>query len=63
MEWRVKRIPESAFSPAEVILYLLLYRSCLAAIVENCGRWVDGLLKEKKGKRDGLKLGSRNHRS
>ncbi|PNP51918.1 hypothetical protein FNYG_15871 [Fusarium nygamai] len=57
------KIPESEFSPAEVMSYLLSYRSCPAAAVENCGRWVDGLLKEKQGKRDALKRGSRNHRS
>ncbi|KAF9767934.1 hypothetical protein IL306_014833 [Fusarium sp. DS 682] len=59
----VSKIPESEFSPAEIMSYLLPYRSCPAAAVENCGRWVDGLLKEKKGKRDALKRGSRNHRS
>ncbi|EEU33803.1 uncharacterized protein NECHADRAFT_56027 [Fusarium vanettenii 77-13-4] len=57
------KVPESEFSPAEIISYLLPHRSCPAAAVENCGRWVDDLLKEKQRKRDSLQSGSRNRRS
>ncbi|EXA31371.1 hypothetical protein FOVG_17343 [Fusarium oxysporum f. sp. pisi HDV247] len=47
------KVPESKFSPA----------SCPAAAIENCGQWVDGLLKEKQTKEDALKRGMRNPRS
>jgi chaperone BCS1 len=57
------KIPESEFSPAEIMSYLLPYRSCPAAAIENCGQWVDGLLKEKQAKEDALKSGMRNPRS
>ncbi|RTE68422.1 hypothetical protein BHE90_017199 [Fusarium euwallaceae] len=57
------KVPESEFSPAEIMSYLLPHRSCPAAAVENCGRWVEGLLKEKQGKIDLLKSGSRSHRT
>ncbi|WAO93443.1 Hypothetical protein NCS54_01099100 [Fusarium falciforme] len=57
------KVPESEFSPAEIMSYLLPHRSCPAAAVENCGRWVDGLLKEKQGKRDSLNSSIRNHRT
>ncbi|RSL40394.1 hypothetical protein CEP54_016132 [Fusarium duplospermum] len=55
------KVPESEFSPAEIMSYLLPHRTCPAAAVEGCGRWVESLLKEKQGKRDSLKSGSRNH--
>ncbi|RBA13413.1 mitochondrial chaperone bcs1 [Fusarium proliferatum] len=56
-------IPESKFSPAEIMSYLLPYRSCPVAAIDNCGQWVDGLLKEKQAKKDALKRGMRNPRS
>ncbi|KAI9152387.1 putative mitochondrial chaperone BCS1-B [Paramyrothecium foliicola] len=57
------KVPESEFSPAEIMSYLLPHRSYPAAAVEDCGRWVEGLLKEKQGKRDSLNSSIRNHRT
>ncbi|KAM5354953.1 hypothetical protein ACJ41O_001599 [Fusarium nematophilum] len=49
-------VPESEFSPAEIMSYLLRHRRCPAAAIENCGQWVDNLLQEKKAKaKDGRK--------
>ncbi|KFA80180.1 hypothetical protein S40288_10056 [Stachybotrys chartarum IBT 40288] len=44
------KVPESEFSPAEIMSYLLPHRSCPAAAIEHCDQWVDDLRKEKQGK-------------
>lgn len=57
----VTMIPESEFSPAEIMSYLLQYREFPAAAVENCGQWVQGLLREKKIKKEALKVAIRTN--
>ncbi|KAG6017584.1 hypothetical protein E4U43_000815 [Claviceps pusilla] len=44
-------LPESEFSPAEIISYLLPYRFCPAAAAANCSRWVAELRQEKQRKK------------
>lgn len=44
------KVPESKFSPAEIMSYLLPYRNCAAATIENCEKWANRLLKEKQDK-------------
>ncbi|KND86180.1 putative mitochondrial chaperone BCS1-B [Tolypocladium ophioglossoides CBS 100239] len=41
------KVPESKFSPAEIMSYLLPYRNRAAAIIENCEKWANSLLQEK----------------
>ncbi|KND86935.1 putative mitochondrial chaperone BCS1-B [Tolypocladium ophioglossoides CBS 100239] len=38
------KVPESKFSPAEIMSYLLLYRNRTAATIENCDKWANSLL-------------------
>jgi chaperone BCS1 len=45
------KVPESLFSPAEIMSYLLPHRTCPAAAIEHCDQWVDDLRKEKQGKK------------
>ncbi|CAH0054143.1 unnamed protein product [Clonostachys solani] len=42
------RVPDSKFSPAEIMNYLQRYRKAPAGAVENCGKWVDNLLQERR---------------
>lgn len=56
------KIPDLKFSSAEIIPYLLPYRHCPAAAIENCSQWVDGLLQEKKAKEEAAKNGRNNQR-
>ncbi|KAH7302879.1 P-loop containing nucleoside triphosphate hydrolase protein, partial [Stachybotrys elegans] len=51
------KVPESEFSPAEIMSYLLPHRSCPAAAVKHCGQWVDDLRKEKQAKKRRLEGG------
>lgn len=44
-------VPEFEFSPAEIMSYLLAYRRIPVAAIENCGQWVNDLLREKKEKK------------
>ncbi|KAH7169528.1 hypothetical protein DER46DRAFT_573430 [Fusarium sp. MPI-SDFR-AT-0072] len=46
------KIPGSVLSPAEVMSYLLSYRSCPADAVKDCDHWVDSLVQSKKHARD-----------
>ncbi|RSL58675.1 hypothetical protein CEP51_014041 [Fusarium floridanum] len=55
-------VPESEFSPAEIMSYLLRHRRCPAAAIKNCGQWADNLLREKKAKKIALKDGRKNQR-
>lgn len=43
-----RKVPESKFSPAEIMNYLQGYCKAPAGAVENCGKWVDDLLEEKR---------------
>ncbi|CAI6076206.1 unnamed protein product [Clonostachys chloroleuca] len=43
-----ERVPDSKFSPAEIMNYLQRYCKAPAGAVENCGKWVDNLLEEKR---------------
>ncbi|KAL5625701.1 hypothetical protein FOBRF1_000044 [Fusarium oxysporum] len=56
------KVPEYGFSPAEIMSYLLQYRHCPAAAIENCSQWVDNLLQEKKAKKEASKDGRKNQR-
>lgn len=42
------KVPESKFSPAEIMAYLLRHWQSPAVAIENCVQWVDDLLKEKE---------------
>ncbi|KAJ3453432.1 hypothetical protein MRS44_017679 [Fusarium solani] len=55
-------VPESEFSPAEIMSYLLRHRRCPAAAIKNCGQWADNLLREKKAKKVASKDGRKNQR-
>jgi chaperone BCS1 len=43
-----EKIPVSLLSPAEIMSYLLSYRSCPSAAVRDCGEWLDSLVQSKK---------------
>ncbi|KAG5748610.1 hypothetical protein H9Q72_003108 [Fusarium xylarioides] len=49
------KVPDLKFSSAEIVSYLVRYRDYPAAAIENCGQWVDGLLKEKEAKEEAIK--------
>ena len=44
------KVPESKFSPAEIMSYVLSHWHSPAAAMEDCVQWVEGLLQEKKDK-------------
>jgi hypothetical protein len=46
-----EKIPVSLIRPAEIMSYLLSYRSCPSAAVKDCGEWVDSLVQSKKAYR------------
>lgn len=56
------KVPESQFSPAEIMAYLLRHWESPAAAIEHCGQWVDDLLQEKKAKKGVSKDGHKNQR-
>jgi chaperone BCS1 len=45
------KVPESEFSPAEIMAHLQQHWSSPADAVKHCGQWVHDLLKEKKAKK------------
>jgi len=46
------KLPESEFSPAEIMAYLLRHWHSPAAAIEHCDQWADDLLQEKKTKKE-----------
>ncbi|RYO89564.1 hypothetical protein DL764_008553 [Monosporascus ibericus] len=51
------KVPDSKFSRAENMAYLLRHWHSPAAAIEHCGQWVDDLLWEKKAKKESASLG------
>ncbi|KAH6883603.1 P-loop containing nucleoside triphosphate hydrolase protein [Thelonectria olida] len=56
------KVPESEFSPAEIMSYLLRHWHSPATAIEHCDQWADDLLQEKKAKKGASKDGRKSQR-
>lgn len=56
------KVPESEFSPAEIMSYLVRHWHSPATAIEHCDQWAVDLLQEKKAKKGASKDGRKSQR-
>jgi chaperone BCS1 len=54
-------VPESEFSPAEIMAYLLRHWKSPATAIKHCDQWADDLLQERRAKKEASKNGRKYH--